>query len=51
MLIAIIRKTFKNHDKFSTFSFTNYISTLNKFALKPLNQLFYNKKNKRSISS
>lgn len=49
MLIAIIRKTFENHNKISTFSFTNQISILNKFALKSLTKLSYNKKMKKPL--
>ncbi len=43
MVAAIERKGFNNHDNNITTGFSNYTSTLNKFALKAFNWLFHDR--------
>lgn len=42
MAAVIVRKVFDNYDKDLTNSPTSYILSFNRFALKVVNQLFYN---------
>lgn len=41
MVVAIVKNAFNNHDKNPIINPPNFIPTLNKFALKTFNQLFY----------